>query len=111
MEDIGSKDGFQLRGRKRCMEWYSANNEHLYYNTHFVLSVSHKHSLRQVVSLTAVAVTTGYVREAPFRIGGTRRISGVCFILSTSFRLQLISRLLGFAAVTCSFPFEAKCAM
>ncbi|GBO16098.1 hypothetical protein AVEN_253673-1 [Araneus ventricosus] len=70
MEDIGCKDGFQLRGQKRCMEWYSASNEHLYDNTHLVLSFSHKNSLRQVVSLTAVAVTTGYVREDPFRIGG-----------------------------------------
>ncbi|GBN76794.1 hypothetical protein AVEN_110311-1 [Araneus ventricosus] len=38
-------------------------------------------STRQVVWLVAVAIATGYVREDPFRIGGTRRKFGFYFSL------------------------------
>ncbi|GBM93904.1 hypothetical protein AVEN_80812-1 [Araneus ventricosus] len=64
-------------------------------------------SVRQVVSLTAVAIATGYFREDPFRIGGIRRKSGFYYILGSSLRWSFIIRLLGFAAVVHSFPFGA----
>ncbi|GBM72392.1 hypothetical protein AVEN_178063-1 [Araneus ventricosus] len=43
-------------------------------------------SARQVVSLMAVAIETGYVREDPFRIGGIRRMSKFYFIFGASLR-------------------------
>ncbi|GBM25377.1 hypothetical protein AVEN_12312-1 [Araneus ventricosus] len=52
----------------------------------FDLSVLSESSTRQVVSLTAVAIATGYAREDPFRIGGIRRKAGFYFILGASLR-------------------------
>ncbi|GBL95178.1 hypothetical protein AVEN_253513-1 [Araneus ventricosus] len=41
-----------------------------------LLSVGRGNSARQFVSLTTVAIATGYVRKDPFRIGGIRKKSG-----------------------------------
>ncbi|GBN21085.1 hypothetical protein AVEN_171716-1 [Araneus ventricosus] len=81
-------------------EWYRKNSH--------ALSVRLDNSARQAISLTAVAIATGYVREDPFRIGGIRLVSGFYFILGAGLRGQLMT-LLGFAAVTRSSPFGTKC--
>ncbi|GBN41721.1 hypothetical protein AVEN_129952-1 [Araneus ventricosus] len=60
----------------------------LAYSGRYVLSVRLENSALQVVSLTAVAIATGYVREDPFRIRGIRRKSGFYFILGASLWLQ-----------------------
>ncbi|GBO14491.1 hypothetical protein AVEN_74097-1 [Araneus ventricosus] len=50
----------------------------------YLLSVHHENSVRQVVSLTAVAIATGYVREDPVRITSA-------FFNGHSFRLSSFS--------------------
>ncbi|GBM04227.1 hypothetical protein AVEN_41040-1 [Araneus ventricosus] len=75
------------------------------------LFVRQENDARQVVSLTAVVIATGYVSEDPFRIRGIRRKS-VLLLFSASVcgdKIEyLIIRLLSFAAVASTFPFSSK---